>query len=260
MKTRIISAIVLLPLLIFILIKGGYYLAIFTFFCALIGINEFCNALKEYSSKQTKFLLFTMTFFQMLAVYKNEEKFTIAFIFILLFLQGAMVVLEKIKPFEAALSIFTFCYVSVSMSYIYLLSEEYPKFFWYVFIISMFTDTFAYFSGYFFGKHKLSPNLSPKKTIEGAIGGIVFCLLACYLYAHFYHQDMGYIIIPFAIIGSIVSQIGDIFASAFKRQMQIKDYGNLIPGHGGILDRADSIIFTASYVYITAMLFDNFNF
>lgn len=255
MKTRVISAIVLLPLLIFVLVKGGHYLAIFTLLCAFIAVNEFCNALKEYSSKYTKFLLYIMTFFQMSIIYHNKPELTTAIMFILLFLQGAMVVFEKIKPFEAGLSIFTFGYVSVSMSYIYLLSKEYSKFFWYIFIISMVTDTFAYFSGYFFGKHKLSPNLSPKKTVEGAIGGIIFCTIACFLYANIYHEEIIYIIIPFAIVGSIVSQIGDIFASAFKRQMNIKDYGYIIPGHGGILDRADSIIFTASYVYIVVSIF-----
>lgn len=258
MKIRIISALVLLPLFIFILVKGGYYLAILTLVCSFIGINEFCNALKNYSSKTTKYLLFIMTFFQMLAVLKDKPEATIALIFFLLFLQGAMVVLEKINPFEAAISLFTFCYVSISISYVYLLSKEFPKFFWYIFIISMVTDTFAYFSGYFFGKHKLSPKLSPKKTIEGAIGGIIFCTFACFLYSYFYHNDVINIIIPFAIFGSIVSQIGDIFASAFKRQMNIKDYGHIIPGHGGILDRADSIIFTASYVYIVVIIL-NYN-
>ena len=249
MKTRVISAVVLLPILIFILIKGGIYLALLTLIASLIGIHEFCNALKENSSKYTKYILMLLTIFQILAIYYGKTNLTISFMFMILFIQGLRVVFEKIKPFEAGLSLFTFFYVSVSLSYIYLLSNIYPKFFWYIFIISMVTDTFAYFCGYLFGKHKLSP-ISPKKTIEGAVGGIIFCTIACFIYAYFMHKEIISIIIPFAIFGSIVSQIGDIFASAFKRQMDIKDYGNLIPGHGGIIDRTDSIIFTASYVYI----------
>lgn len=254
MKTRIISAAVLLPLLIFVLIKGDAVLASFCLACIIIGVNEFCNALGENSSKSTKVLLFLASVIQVFAMYKNYTDITIVLTFTIIFIQGAMVVFEKISPVNAALSVFTFFYVTVSMSYIYLISSSYPKFFPYIFILSMVTDTFAYFSGVFFGKHKLSPNLSPKKTIEGSIGGIVFCVGASFLYALVYHKEFLVYVIPFAILGSIISQIGDIFASAFKRAMNIKDYGNLIPGHGGILDRADSVIFTTSFVYVTALI------
>lgn len=249
MKTRVISAVILLPILILILIKGGIYLALFTLIASLIGIDEFCNALKQYSSQNTKYILIFMTIIQMLSIYYGKVNMTISYMFIILFVQGLRVVFGKIKPFEAGLSLFTFFYISVSLSYIFLLSNQYPKFFWYIFIISMVTDTFAYFSGYLFGRHKLS-QISPKKTVEGAIGGVIFCIIACFIYSYFFHKEMLNLIIPFAFFGSIVSQIGDIFASSFKRYMDIKDYGNIIPGHGGIMDRADSIIFTASYVYI----------
>ena len=254
MKTRVISAAVLLPLLIFVLIKGDIILASFCLVCSLIGVNEFCNALGENSSKSTKILLFLASIIQIFAMYKNYTDITIVLTFTIIFIQGALVVFEKISPINAALSIFTFFYVSVSISYVYVISANYAKFFPYIFILSMVTDTFAYFSGVFFGKHKLSPNLSPKKTIEGSVGGILFCVGASFLYALVFHKEFLSFVIPFAFLGSIISQIGDIFASAFKRAMNIKDYGNLIPGHGGILDRADSVIFTTSFVYVTALL------
>lgn len=126
-------------------------------------------------------------------------------------------------------------------------------------------DIMAYFSGYFFGKHKMAPKLSPKKTIEGAVGGIagsvVIALLMTYVYsklpisAHSYVADMGKTYLPliaFAAMGSFVGIIGDLFASAVKRQQGIKDYGNIMPGHGGVLDRFDSFLLVATIISLMA--------
>jgi phosphatidate cytidylyltransferase len=110
-------------------------------------------------------------------------------------------------------------------------------------------DILAYFVGVTIGKHKLYPKLSPKKTVEGAIGGILgsvgFCTGVGYFIAG------GYLIhcVIIGVLGGIVSQIGDFTASAFKRKMGVKDYGSLIPGHGGVLDRFDSLLFVAPMVY-----------
>lgn len=248
MKTRILSAVVLLPLLIFVLIKGGVYLSLFILVCSLIGVNEFVNALGKNSSQFTKCILFIATIINTLIIYTKNEKLILPLIVLLLFVEATFVVFGKISAIDAAISIFVFIYVSVSLSIVYLLSSNYNIFFPYIFIIAMVTDTFAYFSGIFFGKHKLS-SISPKKTVEGAVGGILFCTFASFMYAYFFQKDFLSFVIPFAVIGSIISQIGDIFSSAFKRAMNIKDYGNIIPGHGGILDRADSIIFTTYYIY-----------
>lgn len=253
MKTRILSAVVLLPLFIFVLVKGGYYLSLFITICFSIGIKEFSDALGDKSSKKTEVLVSAVTVILMIGVFRNSDNFenyVLPMIFAVLLIEGGFVVFEKASPIEAGMSVFMFVYIGISMIIIYIISSDYIMFFPYIFIISMVTDTFAYFSGVFFGKHKLSPNLSPKKTLEGSIGGIFFCTIASYVYAMKFHTDFLAYTIPFAIIGSIVSQIGDIFASAFKRTMGIKDYGNIIPGHGGILDRADSIIFTSAYIYI----------
>lgn len=117
-----------------------------------------------------------------------------------------------------------------------------------IFIVAWLTDVFAYFTGFLFGKHKLAPVISPKKTIEGAIGGTVFGAGSCFLFAFIVTLidasiGVNYVALAiFAPILSIISQIGDLFASAVKRERGIKDYGYLLPGHGGILDRFDSII------------------
>lgn len=118
----------------------------------------------------------------------------------------------------------------------------------YVFLIAWITDIFAYFTGYFLGKHKLCPEISPKKTIEGAVGGIVFSTLGSFLFV-FIMSLIDKALVPnylavaiCAPILSVISQLGDLFASAVKREYGIKDFGQLLPGHGGIIDRFDSIM------------------
>ena len=113
------------------------------------------------------------------------------------------------------------------------------------FVFAWVTDTFAYFTGRLFGKHKLIPAVSPKKTVEGAIGGAVCCALVAMLYGYMtsvcFDANPNYIVLGLAgLVIAVVSQIGDLAMSAIKRQYGIKDYGKLLPGHGGLLDRFDS--------------------
>ena len=127
-----------------------------------------------------------------------------------------------------------------------------------LFVFAWITDSGAYFAGYFLGKHKLVPKLSPKKTVEGAIGGIIACILIslgyvwvldrCFDVSLFNGGD-NYKMLLLSFIGSIISQLGDFASSAVKREFNVKDYGNILPGHGGVLDRFDSIIFVAPFVY-----------
>ena len=121
------------------------------------------------------------------------------------------------------------------------------EYYWYfIFIGAWVTDTFAYFSGRLFGKHKLIPAVSPKKTVEGAIGGAVCCALVAMLYGLvigkcFDGVSPNYLVLAVSgLLIAVVSQIGDLAMSAIKRQYGIKDYGKLLPGHGGLLDRFDS--------------------
>lgn len=133
-----------------------------------------------------------------------------------------------------------------------------------IFISAWVCDTFAYFTGKFFGKHKLIPQISPKKTVEGAIGGIIFTLLALVGYWAIIEfvplfKDHGVEIWHICILGvvlPIVSQIGDLLASSIKRQYNIKDFGNVFPGHGGVLDRFDSAMLVAPIMCcINAIIF-----
>lgn len=128
------------------------------------------------------------------------------------------------------------------------------------FVFSWVTDTFAYFCGRLFGKHKLIPTVSPKKTVEGAVGGAVFCALTAFLYGLIVNAAFGVapnypVLIVSGLIISVVSQIGDLVMSAIKRQQGIKDFGYMLPGHGGLLDRFDSsIAVTVVLVLINAYL------
>jgi len=128
------------------------------------------------------------------------------------------------------------------------------------FIGAWVSDTFAYFTGRLLGKHKLIPEVSPKKTVEGAVGGVVFTAIAYVVFGLILREgNMSVNIVLLAVIGvlvSVLSQIGDLIASVVKRHYGIKDYGKLFPGHGGVMDRFDSVIATAPvlYFFYTALL------
>jgi len=127
------------------------------------------------------------------------------------------------------------------------------------FIAAWLTDTGAYFAGVFFGKHKLAPEISPKKTIEGAIGGIIVCIFSFVVYGIILGAENNALPV-LAVCGfvlSIIAQIGDLSMSLIKREYKIKDYGVVFPGHGGILDRFDSVLFTAPASFILLEIFKN---
>lgn len=126
------------------------------------------------------------------------------------------------------------------------------------FLFAWITDTGAYFTGITIGKHKLIPKLSPKKTVEGAIGGVVLCVICSLAYVYVLEtvfsqtlmEGNNYIkMMPLSLIASVVSQLGDFVSSAIKREFNVKDFGNILPGHGGVMDRFDSIIFVSPLVY-----------
>lgn len=123
------------------------------------------------------------------------------------------------------------------------------------FLAAWMTDTGAYFTGVFFGNHKLCEKISPKKTVEGAIGGIAACIIALVAFAYFLKLPVNYISFGAgALVLSLLAQAGDLSFSIIKREYNIKDYGNIMPGHGGVLDRFDSTMFTVPATYILLMI------
>ncbi len=173
---------------------------------------------------------------------------------------------SKMLTFPDVASVFlSVAYVSVSFTSMvitrYLEHGEYI--FGLVFIAAWVCDTFAYFTGRLFGKHKLAPHLSPKKTVEGSIGGIVFAVGGCMLYGLIIDKvtnlSANYLVL--ALLGlflSIFAQVGDIWASLIKREHGIKDYSRMLPGHGGVMDRFDSILAIAAILMAVCMVFPPF--
>ena len=158
---------------------------------------------------------------------------------------------KKVSVSDVAVSSFLSFYITVGFSAIMLLHDCFvggSYMYILVFIGAWITDIFAYFCGRLFGKHKLIPEISPKKTIEGSIGGTLFAGIAFVVFGLIcnsigYAVSQGHVLLfVFGIIAALVAQIGDLCMSALKRHYEIKDFGKLFPGHGGVLDRFDSII------------------
>lgn len=172
----------------------------------------------------------------------------------------------RIIGFNDVAAVFTsIAYVTVSFTAMSLTRymNNGGKIFGLVFIVAWMCDTFAYFTGRLFGKHKLAPNLSPKKTIEGSIGGILFAVIGCIVYGLIIEAatDLSANFVVLGLVGfilSIVSQIGDIWASLIKREHGIKDYSRMLPGHGGVMDRFDSILAISTVLMAICMVFPPF--
>ncbi len=189
------------------------------------------------------------------------EQLLLTFTYVYLFLMLTFAVFSKGKlavsdALTAAGMIF---FIVFGFSSVVLLREEPHGGYLYllIFLSAWITDTGAYFTGVFFGKHKLIPDVSPKKTVEGAIGGIFFCVLTFVVFGVIVAQisDLTPHYFRLALVGavvSVVSMIGDLIASLIKRKYGVKDYGKIFPGHGGVMDRFDSVLATAPFLFMFA--------
>ncbi len=188
---------------------------------------------------------------------------TVAYVFILMICMIFYGRLCSIR--KCAIALFGAVYIAVFFSFLYFIraSEMGKITIWLLFVAAWSTDTFAYFTGMAIGRHRLCPDISPKKTSEGAAGGFVGCIICVFIYVKIISGINGYGIEPtnvffFAAIASVFSQLGDLAASCIKREVGVKDYGNLIPGHGGVLDRFDSSLLIAPLVYYFIQFFPIF--
>ena len=261
--TRLISGIVLIIIALVTIISGNNVLLTTTLILSLIGVFE----LYRIADVQKKALgiagyLAVIGYYLLLYFDLKDYIIMLALGFLGIIMAIYVLTFPKYNSEQVMTTFFGFFYVAVMLSYVYqvrmLLNGSILV--WLIFLCSWGCDTCAYCVGMLFGKHKMAPKLSPKKSVEGAIGGILGATLlgAVYFAAmdHFFGIK-GSSIMHFAIIcgvGAIISQIGDLAASAIKRNHDIKDYGKLIPGHGGVLDRFDSVIFTAPCIYFLATM------
>jgi phosphatidate cytidylyltransferase len=247
-----------------VVVFGGNLLFAILFAISLIGMMELYRIVKVNKAFPGILGYMAGIIFYVLLYFNLTQFHMVLFIFFLMLLMFAYVFsFPKYTTEQIAVTFLGLFYVSIMLSYIYQVRmlEDGALTVWLIFIGAWGSDTCAYSVGMLFGKHKIAPKLSPKKSLEGCIGGVVGAALLGALYAAIIKGRLNGIENPiyvFAIIGaasSVISQIGDMAASAIKRNHEIKDYGTLIPGHGGILDRFDSIIFTAPIVYYLAVLF-----
>ena len=251
MKTRIISGIVMVPLLL-IIYFGGIPLLAAAALIAYVGVTEFYNGFENmgvHPSKPIAYAMFTV-------LYAGHLIFGVSHTFLMAWVILSMMVsmiygwrITERKPYDAVATLTALVYIVLFSYHIVIIDNTpYPKMTWLVVIAAFCSDIMAYFTGYFLGKHKMAPNLSPKKTIEGAVGGVVGSAVLCGIFGYFFYPTMMVHCMIIGVLGGMVAEAGDLTASMFKRGMGIKDYGHLIPGHGGIMDRFDSVIFVAPAV------------
>lgn len=256
MKTRVLSGLIMLPLLI-ILYLGGYVLFAACLIIGIMGVREFYNGFKAMDIKPN----FAIACISAAALYainlfcENYQWYMVWFFGVVLISLLYLFNIEHRKLEDAMATITGIFYVIFFSFHVTLVEQTpYSNMVWLIVITAFGTDIMAYFSGYALGKHKLCPKISPKKTIEGSIGGILGSVILSGVFGYFFMPDLFVHCMVIGVLGGIVSQFGDLTASIFKRKMGIKDYGNLIPGHGGILDRFDSVLFTGPMVYYYIVL------
>lgn len=182
----------------------------------------------------------------------------------LLYLFAVAVLRQGRMHFDEVAEVFTgVLYITLSFASLSLLRHKTPEggyLYLLVFFGAWVTDTFAYFTGRFFGKHKLNPVISPKKTVEGSIGGILFCMISFVLFGIVmqfgkWHFTVHYpLLLLSGLLCSVVSQVGDLITSLIKREHGVKDYGKIFPGHGGVLDRFDSVLAISPVLLILSNL------
>ena len=279
MKQRIITAIVAICVLIPVLIFADtVLLPICVALCAVLSVFEMlaCMGLKKEIAVSAPFYLAAAAF-PFLIRYMKDQATVRALVFAaiavsLLYLFGALIFSHgKYRIDQIGGAFFSILYILIGFNGL-LVVHDWVDGGGYLYLIAFLgawvTDSFAYFCGILFGKggkHKLIPDVSPKKTVEGAIGGTVFCILAMLLFGFIVERvdatmQANYLI--FAVAGlfvAVVAQIGDLAMSVIKRTFGIKDYGKIFPGHGGMLDRFDSVIAVSVVLTVFTSFFNFFH-
>ena len=258
----------MVPLLA-VLYFGGTALWVACLVIALMGIHEFCNGWNNIDVQPSKPICYAMTvllfFMPLLGTNLDVGDYYTSMMMISFWLFIAVAAgliygwkINERGPYDSAATVVSLVYIPFFTFHMVMIDMTmYKKLVWLVVIAAFGSDIFAYFTGYFLGKHKMAPNLSPKKTIEGAVGGLIGSSLCCWLFGWFFLRNMAGVCLIIGLIGGMAGMAGDLTASAFKRKMGIKDYGKLIPGHGGIMDRFDSVIFVAPVIFYLIFIFND---
>ncbi len=271
-RTRIISGLVGLVLLIGVLYMGSIVLGIVVSIIAAIGLYEFYNSISKTKGIQPIKIVGYLSVVPLLVLGLQKTGWynidlgimTGLSVCLIIFVSMAIIVFghKKYNIVDACATAFGIAYIPFLMGFIIVLRNmEYGNILiWLIFIGAWGTDTLAYTFGRLFGKRKIIPEISPKKTLAGALGGILGCILLMVIYGiivnNYFDLNIRYIaLVLLGLFCGVISQIGDWAASAIKRYVDVKDFGNIMPGHGGVLDRFDSILFVAPVIYYVLVLF-----
>ncbi len=267
--TRLVSGIILVIIAFVTMLVGGPLLAVVSLLISLSAFRELTKTLKVNEAQkglnapEWVGLIGVVCYYLCVFIAKSDSLNLMCIVGVFMAEMFLYVVkFPKYNSSQIISSIFAFLYGPVMLSFIYQTREtEYGLYMvWLILLSSWGCDTCAYAVGMLFGKKKIFPLLSPKKSLEGCIGGVLGSAILGGLYAYFLvdrvvaEKDMLWIVVFICVVGSIMSMVGDLAASAIKRNHNIKDYGKLIPGHGGIMDRFDSVIVTAPMIYFLTML------
>lgn len=262
MLERIASAIVGIALLGYIINAGGWLFWGGICLLNILALNEIRNAFKRCNINIAfgHLSVFTIMLFYFIKIIPNHN-FTILLppVLLIIFLFSYSIINNNhYRIQDIAFNVFSYVYTSGLFLHFILMRNlrDGVYFMWWIFITNWACDTGAFFTGLIFGKNKLAPAISPHKTIEGSIGGILFSVFASFLYIKFILPEIK--IVDSLILGFLVgifSQMGDLSASLIKRYCSIKDFSRIIPGHGGILDRFDSTLFSLPIAYYYIMWF-----
>lgn len=254
LKSRMLTAIIGLPIIIvWLIFSNEYFIAIGMAVLSTIGAFELYRAAGLWNNKKiicaVGIIAAAAVQFSFIIPHAVCQALSVLFVLALFFLMFCRH--KDITLSDISIIVFGVIYIAYLLSYMVSIRmlDGGSVYVWLVPAAAFSADTFAYTAGRLFGKRKLCPEISPKKTVAGAIGGILGCAAALMIFAYI----GGFGIARFAVMGvvcAVVCEFGDIFASIIKRQYNIKDYGNILPGHGGILDRIDSIIVAAPIIYL----------
>ena len=253
MKKRIISAIVAGLIFIPLLIIGGIYFKIAIAIIGLLTLKEIIN-LKNDTKLSIKIVCYLLELFMILSNINLIIK-----IFISVFVLLSLLIFYKKEDYNIDSCMFFLgfiIFIGSIYSYIYTIRVRDVNILIYLFLITILTDTFAYVGGKLFGKHKLAPKISPNKTIEGFLIGTSVGTVVPSIYYLFYLDPTSLLFaLAFTFVLSLVGQLGDLVFSQIKRIYGIKDFSNIMPGHGGVLDRLDSIIYVImGYIIIINLI------
>ncbi len=240
MKQRIITGLLIIVAVLPPLLLGGWVLDILIALVSIVGLYE----IMSISFKKFPLLLGLISSVLIFSLGRFSENIFMLSVIALILIFCTIPVFSEDYKIEDCTFIFAFVMLlGLALRSVYMIYDVSNMVMLFVVIGTYATDTGAYFSGRFFGKHKLNERISPKKTIEGSIGGTIIGALSAYLFAVTFLELPQLLLISVSICLPIFGQIGDLVFSAVKRHYNVKDFGNLFPGHGGILDRVDSLLF-----------------